>query len=753
MSNAQPDDRTTLTPAVKTALDALRRGVRRYVWLEGCAAALVWLGAAFWGTLIVDWFFEPSVVVRVVMLVAVGVILAAILIQWIGRRTFVPITDANAAMLLERRFPQLGDSLLTAVELQPSADCNPTMFAQTCCEADQRIAGLDVQRVFNRSPLRRKYFVGALLVLSVAFFAVLLPEAFAIWAVRTLTLSNELWPRDSYLEIEGFPDGVARIARGSDLEVVVRADTTMPVVPQIVEVRYRTDGGNRGRATMDRRGAARGPEAPFQEYAYTFRSVLNDIHFDVVGGDARVADCWIQVVDSPTVSEMTLECRLPDYIGREPRRLPVTGVMQIPAGSRVVVRAGAANKDLTRVQVARVVADRVQPVTMPDAPLTPDRRGFSYTLPPLLTDTTLLFTLTDADGIRSRDPVRLALVAVPDQPPQMAVQLDGIGTAVTPQARIPVAGEIVDDYGISRAWFDYSIDQQNAGRHIIADFSDRGKTHPTELKLTDAALELREMGLKPGQKVVVTVKAADRCDLNRGPNVANGERWTLDVVTPQQLRTMLEARELVLRQRFDRMIQEMTETRDILARLELGPPKSKRASDSASTTDSTESGNESSDESPERQRTLRVLRVEGAVTNCRKSTQEVLGLAEAFDDICKQLVNNRIDTAELNDRLHGGIAVPLHAIAAEMFPELDRRLESLRTALDDAKNGPGLRDRAHRQADAILLTMQKVRDRMIELEDFNEALDLLRGIIQGQKQLRDQTEKRHKEKIRDLLKD
>ena len=38
-------------------------------------------------------------------------------------------------------------------------------------------------------------------------------------------------------------------------------------------------------------------------------------------------------------------------------------------------------------------------------------------------DTTLLFTLTDSDGIQSREPVRLSLVAVPDMPPQVAVRL------------------------------------------------------------------------------------------------------------------------------------------------------------------------------------------------------------------------------------------------------------------------------------------------------------------------------------------
>ena len=69
----------------------------------------------------------------------------------------------------------------------------------------------------------------------------------------------------------------------------------------------------------------------------------------------------------------------------------------------------------------------------------------------------------------------------------------------------------------------------------------------------------------------------------------------------------------------------------------------------------------------------------GALTNCRKGGPEVLGVAEEFDDICKQLVNNRIDTEELKNRLHGGIAVPLfdlppietiRTIAADCTPRI-----------------------------------------------------------------------------------
>ncbi len=49
--------------------------------------------------------------------------------------------------------------------------------------------------------------------------------------------------------------------------------------------------------------------------------------------------------------------------------------------------------------------------------------------------------------------------------------------------------------------------------------------------------------------------------------------------------------------------------------------------------------------------------------------------------------------------------------------------------------------------------MRKVRDRMIEVEDFNEAVSLLREIIKTQDQLHEETQQRHKQKIHELLKE
>jgi len=145
--------------------------------------------------------------------------------------------------------------------------------------------------------------------------------------------------------------------------------------------------------------------------------------------------------------------------------------------------------------------------------------------------------------------------------------------------------------------------------------------------------------------------------------------------------------------------------------------------------------------------------VQGALGNSRKNGQEVLGVAESFEDIIKQMINNRIDTEEMKTRLDSGIARPLRLTAETSFPELDRRIEALLADLDDLQRSPALRDRALRQAEEVLLEMHKVLERMLELESFNEAVELLQNIVDMQKKLQQETEQRHKDKIRDLLKE
>lgn len=74
------------------------------------------------------------------------------------------------------------------------------------------------------------------------------PAAMGVWARRTLSLTDELWPRRTRLSVPDFENGPVKVASGGDLEVLVRADRNMPLVPETVNVRYWTADGVRGRA-------------------------------------------------------------------------------------------------------------------------------------------------------------------------------------------------------------------------------------------------------------------------------------------------------------------------------------------------------------------------------------------------------------------------------------------------------------------------------------------------------------------------
>ena len=820
-------------------LRGVRRRIRCYVWVRGLAVALALAGACFWLSLAVDWFFEPAVSIRRMLLASAALALALALYRAIGRRALVPLPDASMALLIERRFPHFGDSLVTAVELTARPpdenDCHPALLEATCRAAAEPIGQVRPGEVLDGRPLRRAIAAAAALWLATVVFAALAPAAFAIWQRRCLLLSEQLWPRKTALSVEGFADGVAKVARGADFTLIAKADMLAEHVPPSVRVFYRPEGAGRLQTTMIREGRAIAGRDRYQQYTHTFRGVIQPIGIEINGGDAWIDQLRIEVVDTPILVRLEIECRYPAYMARPPQVFPAAGTVPIPQGAEVTLLAES-NKPLVRAQMdggdgiqtvadarlkelveiaaaqrelaasakngdglpprqaefaerlarcaeqfrrlaaaagnpgtfypqaldelarieaemrrlgegqerpssarLRTLADRLEKASDAIGRLVSFTR-FRYRLQALSEDRRLAIGLLDVDGIRSPEPIRLNFSVVGDAPPQVAVQLQGIGSAITPQARLPFRGRITDDYGVDRVWLEYVVEGRAAQQETLLKVEAAVTEQPV-----DGALDVRPLGLEPGQKMLITVKAGDRCDLGEGPNSGTGDRWMLDVVSPAQLRAMLEAREIVLRQRLETIIEDVAEIRDTLARLLFDAAGEPAAALGA------EPGEAKTGNSPERQQTVRLLRIQRARGNGQKDAHETLGVAEAFADIRHELVNNRIYTEELRIRIEQDIVAPLEDLGNTQFVELDKRLALLEKAANNSEEAPTLRDGALEQVDLILRSMRGVLSRMAELEDFNEAVELLRSIIGEQDDLRRQTLERRKDKLRQLL--
>jgi hypothetical protein len=157
---------------------------------------------------------------------------------------------------------------------------------------------------------------------------------------------------------------------------------------------------------------------------------------------------------------------------------------------------------------------------------------------------------------------------------------------------------------------------------------------------------------------------------------------------------------------------------------------------------------------------LRLLRSQRAIFQSQKSAQETLGIAASFEDIRAELINNRVETEDRKERLQNKIADPLNQIGQTLFPELETRLATLVGAMD--KNIDALAatskedadtvahaDAALEQANVVLLAMHDVLDNMLDLESFNELLDLVRGIIHDQERMIIETKKQQKKQLLD----
>src|SRR5262249_39596645 len=143
---------------IRSPLARLRKFIAGYVSLEGVTLLGLFLALWFWIGLLLDygsfrlflldWVqWDQSRWMRGTVLVSAVLALLALLVITVLLRLLVHFTDAALALLLERRFPkQLGDRLITAVELadlQKAAEIgySPALVRETIHEAADRVDG------------------------------------------------------------------------------------------------------------------------------------------------------------------------------------------------------------------------------------------------------------------------------------------------------------------------------------------------------------------------------------------------------------------------------------------------------------------------------------------------------------------------------------------------------------------------------------------------------------------------------------
>ncbi|HBL42379.1 hypothetical protein [Gimesia sp.] len=715
------------------------------------------------------------------------------------------------ALVLERRFPELNDRLATAIELhesnEPQNALTRAMLERTVKEVAQGSSRLPLEDVFDKRPLRRAFFGALILSVSILILAVVNQPAMARWAKGYLELQNDYWNRETGLvvkvlaqpgdRIREFQDQTYKHGLGNDLTLVVET-VEGKKVPERVQLTYRMQNGrDGGRTVMSRLGEGR--------FKHTITDVLDGMQIWVSGNDYTNPEPYqIEIVETPVLDQIQLECRYPEYTGLNTLD-PETGLPQpdlrTVQGTQIALPVhtdfqmiSTANKPITRfsletdqlkIQLEPALAagsssksnflawknlqgEIVKQTSFSPAQLAqmcgPDHQVFRipFTLVsenkataaqriPLLIDQPMRIYLEDVDGLLVTEPIRLSVMGIIDQAPQVDTRLTGIGKSITRKAMIPVAGKITDDYGIQSAHFDFLVDE--AKKFRPRPFRSKPAERPKEFTLQRNEKEAWErfevlpLDLKVGQKLSLTVHAEDADNLS-GPHLVHGETYHFEIVTDEELLSILYSKELNLRKRFEQIFKEVTQTRDELKE-RVAQVRESQTIREKQKQGQTDPGWD--DKLLENQSAV-AISADRSLYGTRKNATETASIVESFHDIREELVNNGVATAQILGRIDDKILKPLTMIHEQDFPDVDQRLGLFRLAIE--KNTDPLTEiqTSIDLLDAMLVRMQNVLNEMQDLLEFHEAIEMLKNLIEREKELTEETKKYRKNKLLDRLK-
>jgi hypothetical protein len=366
-------DASRIPAEISSVLATLRERIRRYVLIEGAALLIALLAGLFWFSFTADvaWFqiskLELPLWFRWGFTTIACALVAAAAASWLVFRLVKSFRTRALALVLERRFPQLDDRLVTAVELADDDKVNRqglsgAMLERTVADASRLVSQLDLGSVFDSRPLRRAVLAAVLLAGSVLGLGVANAGAMKRWYHAYIAGQENYWDpyRRSELTIQVVAQPGDRIrefdaehrykhARGADLTVLVTVREGKQVPPSVT-LRHRSYGAagtTRGAVSMSRVGE--------RQFRHTIGRVIDPHELWVVGGDFTNRDpLVVDVVDPPKVDRIELLPDYPTYTGMdglEDRPVVVQGArVSLPMETKFVLKA-AANKPLVGVQV------------------------------------------------------------------------------------------------------------------------------------------------------------------------------------------------------------------------------------------------------------------------------------------------------------------------------------------------------------------------------------------------------------------
>ena len=805
---------TKIRPEIESILIRLKNRIRRYVVVEGTALVVASAVGLFWLSFVVDWIYfricrlELPVWFRATFTMASACLIVVGFLLWVVYRSARRMQTRALALVLEKRFPELQNRLITAVErdsivLDKQNELTEEMLSRTVDVVAGQVKELSLDDVFEMNPLRQAITIAVVMLASFVTLVAYNRAALARWTSGYWNLNEQYWNRETELTVKVMVDGGERIKeftnrsykhpRGSDLNLLIEVPEGRKV-PEHVDIRFQlADGRGGGRVTASKIGE--------RQFRHSIGDVLDHLEFWVRGGDyASRQGYFVEVVDPPRIDHIDLACQFPAYTGMNPpaeadgvtprTSVPVMGSqVALPIETEFMLQADS-NKPLreivfrcerfdlllqpprdasfssldeiwsTTLQVKSPQGDLLQKKTWP----TPAKEIFAdagrthFRQPFLLTGEAIV--LLEQGELTSRtiplpadSLVRIDLTDDDDinstEPTRLTVGgKTDLPPAITTEPR--GIGMMVTRQASIPVAGTITDDYGVASAEFVFNVGDEAEPRPVKLRNQPENLPLE-----------FRLQRSDEEEFERFEVLP----WDLPVGTKFRLSVAAQdadnlngpnrghgdvyqfqvvTREELLSQFYGRELNLRRRFEQIITEL-------KQARDDLTKHRERYQKEQAAGAVSAELNAALAAFAERSLHQVRKNSLETASIEEAFRDIREEMVNNAVDTPQMLTRIDERIVAPLHEINQTDYPELDRRLGTFKVVHGRGDDPASSMDDAVKVIDRMLTRMQSVLSEMQDLLEFHEAVEFLKRIIDLESKLIDETQTERKRKLLEQL--
>jgi hypothetical protein len=495
-----------MAPLLTTRLEGLRAQMRGRLFLAGALRLGAEAGAFLVLQFAADRMLDLPVAARRSVLLAATLLFAWRFIVLIGRPLGRRIVAMDMALAVERRHPELDGALASMVEfervVEVPADVSPALLDQWRGEVEAKSGALDFSAIFDARLLKRLLLadVGLLLVIG-GFVATHAAEA-RIFLARFFGAEVD-WPRRTHLLLDVVAgdsphfrverDGNGRatsvlIARGASLPVDVTARGTVPDEVLLVIRESGRDGKEEVRLAP-KEGAPGG-------FAYRFKNVVRAMELNAEGGDdpGTGTPLLVKVAPAPAVEKLIATVTPPAYTRRSPTR-EERQEFAVPAGTRLdldVRTIGEVSEGTLTLHndpgTSRALEHDASEKTLWHASLVATETG------------TFNLHLTARNGFRNLQLLDYPLTVLADRKPTVEVARPTVSDLeVTPRGVVPFRLLVDDDYGVTKVSLRLTRAGEKVGRTVA--LQGEGSPRPDPLPAVgepttlDSVLDLKALVL------------------------------------------------------------------------------------------------------------------------------------------------------------------------------------------------------------------------------------------------------------------